>query len=149
MTSSPFRSVMAFILLLLCSGSVRAAGQLLLDALATLPPKYLADVPEKDRDALIRSITGNPEHFHREGGWAHWFSDGRRIPATSMFWLKELPEGADARLLFVHMSKPFADGRLPSNDQTFVLRKTHDTWVDVTREVIPSGVDLTLHFRPM
>ena len=76
-----------------------------------------------------------------------WYSDGGYVRYTSMVWLKELPRAGRSPLLFVHMAKPFADGRTPEANQTFVLERRDDGWSDVAKSVMPGEVDMTMHFR--
>jgi hypothetical protein len=45
------------------------------------------------------------------------------------------------------MAKPFAAGTKPETNQTFVLEPTDKGWIDVTGQVIPSTIDMTMHFR--
>lgn len=65
-----------------------------------------------------------------------------------MFWIKLLSRKSGSPLVLVHMSKPFAAGRAPAKDQTFILERDGNDWKDATSSVVPKGVDLTMHFRP-
>ncbi|MES2438793.1 MAG: hypothetical protein V4584_06995 [Verrucomicrobiota bacterium] len=136
-------------------GADAAVKNYLNGAFLKLPPRYLADVPLEKRKALWSSMTANPDdrRLDNKNGWIHYSSDGgdHESPVgrpTSMFWVKLLPRKGESPLVFVHMSKPFADGSVPAKDQTFVLKQTDDGWKDVTKSVIPKSVDLTAHFRP-
>ncbi len=127
-------------------------GRALNVALLTLPAHYLADIPLDDRSCLLLELssTAYDRRLDYANGWLQYHSDNPEdCPrASSRFWLKLLPQDDEAPLVFVHMAKPFADGSDPARNQTFVLRRQGDEWLDVTEVVIPSGVDLTLHFRP-
>ena len=133
-----------------------AVGKYLNVALLSLPPRYLADIPLDKRDRLLTLLSmdmGKHPRLDYAGGWLHWSYDGppQNSPGgSSMFWVKLLPLGKNsAPLVFVHMSKPFADGKnKPANDQTFILRYANGEWKDVTAETMPAGIDLTMHFRP-
>lgn len=124
-------------------------------AVLTLPPRYLADVPLEGRKALLDKISADPKDPRLDNGhgWIHYSSDGGdhedpKERVTSMFWVKLLPRDDQSPLVFVHMSKPFADASAPSDKQTFVLEKDGGEWKDVTMKVIPKNVDITAHFRP-
>lgn len=116
-------------------------------ALIDLPPKYLGDIPLETRKMLIAQVGRDPRRLDAASGWLHWFSDGGDVGATSMVWAKELPRQDKTPLIFVHMAKPFADGRKPGKDQTFVLERVGKDWTDVTERIFPSNVDMTMHFR--
>ncbi len=124
-------------------------------AILKLPPRYLADVPIENRRALLESLSSDPKdgRLDYKNGWIHFYSDGgdHESPKgrpTSMFWVKLLPRQDQSPLVFVHMSKPFADGSIPGENQTFVLEKSGKGWEDITKKVIPRKVDMTAHFRP-
>src|SRR5690349_19017087 len=111
-------------------------------AILTLPPRYLADVPLENRNALLNSFSADPKgtRLDYKNGWIHFYSDGggdAKGRPTSMFWVKLLPRKDQAPLVFVHMSKPFAYGSIPDANQTFVLEKNGEGWEDVTKAVIP------------
>lgn len=121
-------------------------------ALKTIPAKYLGDITLEKRDTFFRELATDTTttRLDAKHGWLHWFTDGGRAGGTSMFWAKELPRpGGKPPLIFIHMAKPFANAikYKPSPDQTFVLEPLGDEWVDVTKTVIPSTIDLTMHFR--
>lgn len=133
------------------TGTTRADEASFRAALKSIPAKYLADITLAKRDTFLRELaTDTTTHrLDAKNGWLHWFTDGGSAGGTSMIWAKELPRTGKAPLLFVHMAKPFS-GRMtgkPATDQTFVLEPVGDEWVDITRTVIPSTIDLTLHFR--
>ena len=137
------------------TGAEAGVGNYLNVAILRLPARYLADVPIENRKALLESLSSDPKdnRLDYSNGWIHFFSDGgdHEDPTgrpTSMFWVKLLPRKDESPLVFVHMSKPFADGAVPGNNQTFVLEESSDGWKDVTKNVIPKEVDMTAHFRP-
>lgn len=127
--------------------SARSTDSSFESTLKTIPAKYLADIALADREKLLSQIKDDPNRMDAAKGWVHWFSDGHEVHGSSMFWLKELPREGKTPLVFVHMAKPFADGSKPRANQTFVLERTGDGWSDVTKEVMPAEVDLTMHFR--
>jgi hypothetical protein len=116
-------------------------------ALLSLPPKYLADIPLSNREKFMKEVGSDSRRLRAAGGWLHWYSDGGDVGGTSMAWAKELPRPGKTPLVFVHMAKPFADGRNPGGDQTFVVQRAGDGWTDVTKQVMPPDVDLSMHFR--
>jgi hypothetical protein len=117
-------------------------------SLEEIPPKYMGDLPLADRGKFLRALDSEGARLDAEKGWLHWYSDGGDVRITSMVWAKELPRPGKSPLVFVHMAKPFANsGNKPSTDQTFVLERDGKEWVDVTKKVIPSTVDMTMHFR--
>jgi len=116
-------------------------------ALMTIPPIYLGDIPLARRKSWIDGLESDPERMDAARGWMHQFGDGSDSPGSSMIWLKILPRGDKAPVVFVHMAKPFAaggSGRLFAN-QTFVLERDEEQWKEVTQTVIPATVDLTKH----
>jgi hypothetical protein len=125
-------------------------GKFLNVAILRLPERYLADVPLENRARLLTRISedNDTRHLDYANGWVHWFTDSESVGGTSQFWLKLLPRKNERPLVFVHMAKPFADGSDPQKDQTFVLERRGNEWLDVTGNVIPEQVDLTMHFRP-
>ncbi|RYD40110.1 MAG: hypothetical protein EOP85_14810, partial [Verrucomicrobiaceae bacterium] len=135
------------VLLLAGAGVVLSAEDSLRSALLTLPPQYLAGIPLDQRQTLVKAIARSVDQMDETASWVHWFSDGHLVDGTCMFWMKELPREGKAPLILVHMAKPFADGRKPGKDQTFVFEPSEGKWTDVTAEVIPVTVDLTWHFR--
>lgn len=116
-------------------------------ALIELPPKYLGDIPLANRKSFITEAAWRNVSLDVASGWLHWFTDGGDVGATSMVWAKELPRPDKSPLILVHMAKPFADGRKPGKDQTFVLERDGKGWSNVTSTVMPAEVDLTNHFR--
>lgn len=116
-------------------------------ALSELPPKFLGDIPLEDRAKFLNGLEKDPSRMDARNGWLHSFSDGRDIRGTSMIWARELPRPEKASLILVHMAKPFATGVQSGKDLTFVLEHRGKEWVDVTKQVMPSDVDLTMHFR--
>ncbi len=142
------RIVLWAVLCLLPAGNGSAADNAFLEsAVRSVPPRYLAEVPIADRENLWKMLVSS-RLVDENAGWIHFQSDGDSPPATSMFWVKLLPVADGNPLVFVHMSKPFADGSVPARNQTFVLRQKGKAWEDVTGKVIPKEVDLTMHFRP-
>lgn len=132
-----------------------ADGKYLNVALLQLPPKYLADVPLENRGWLLEGLSGsvfNDNRLDYTNGWIHFHSDGgdheTRKGPSSMFYVKLLPRKQQLPLVFVHMPKPFADGNAPAKNQTFVLERKGNQWKDVTAEVMPKEIDLTMHFQP-
>ena len=118
------------------------------DAVRHLPPQYLADVPLEQRDPLWKEIESDPERLDLENGWLHFFSDGSSIKATSMFWVKTLPRSQGPPLVFVHMAKPFAGIQRPANNQTYILEKKGNLWVERNDLLSPETYSLDGHFRP-
>jgi hypothetical protein len=151
-TPNPFASLALAITLTAASltGTALADEASFRAALTTLPAKYLGDIPLAKRPTFFRELATDTttDRLDAKKGWLHWCSDGGDTGGTSMIWAKELPRTGKAPLIFVHMAKPFS-GRVakPAADQTFVLEPVGDEWVDITKTVIPSTVDLTLHFR--
>jgi hypothetical protein len=134
-----------------CSALAAPEGNFLNIAVLELPDHYLADVPMADRSLLLRRLSESGGQLDYARGWLHFSSDeGPGGPGgTSMFYLKILPRKHGGNpLVFVHMAKPFADGSAPRANQTFVLAWDHGKWTDATAEVMPAGIDLTMHFRP-
>ena len=119
------------------------------NALKTLPPKYLGDIPLANREEFLNVVGSDGERLDAAKGWLHWYTDGGDVGGTSMVWAKELPRPGKKPLVFVHMAKPFAEAvhSKPAANQTFVLERVGKDWVDVTKTVIPSIVDMTMHFR--
>ena len=142
-----FLLLVAGCLLLGSPTKVSADEQFFREALAELPPRFLADIPLAKRKRLLELAEKSSSRLDTAEGWLHWYSDGARIGATSMIWAKVLPRPDRTPLLFVHLPKPFADGKKPRLGQTFVLEKRKGGWVEVTEEIMPDGLDLTLHFR--
>ena len=46
------------------------------------------------------------------------------------------------------MQKPY-NGKRPSADQTIILETSSAGWRDITRDVLPKGIDRKSHFRAM
>lgn len=134
-------------LLLAGSGFALSDEDSFRSALIELPPKYLGDIPLANRKTFIAEAGQGNARLDAASGWLHWSSDGGDVGGTSMIWAKELPRPDKLSLIFVHMAKPFADGRKPGKDQTFVLERVGKSWTDVTKTVMPTEVDLTHHFR--
>lgn len=156
----PFLAV-AFTLLSTLGHAFDTDGRWINVAIIELPPRYLADIPKEHRSFLISRSSSMPAYSKKidyDHGYFHWFADGALaeesaitgIPgATSMVWVKLLPRDGRNPLVFVHMPKPYADVEsTPDNSQTFVLERDGNDWIDVTADVIPEGVDPTMHFRP-
>jgi hypothetical protein len=130
------------------SESVLSDEQSFRATLMTLPPKYLGDIPLVSREKFLKAVESDAERLDAAKGWLHWFADGGDVGGTSMVWAKELPRPGKKPLVFVHMAKPFADARnKPAPNQTVILEQVGEEWVDVTKTVIPSTVDMTMHFR--
>jgi hypothetical protein len=140
-------SLLLAIVFLAGSGNAWSGEPSFRTALETIPPKYLGDIPLAHRERFLKTVEKGDERFDAKSGWLHWYSDGRDVRCTSMVWAKELPRPDKSPLVFVHMAKPFADGSKPAANQTFVMERTKDGWVDVTKKVMPAEVDLTMHFR--
>lgn len=137
----------------LCLGTAAGAEHHFLNvAITQLPPKWFGDVPLKQRNLFLRIVSerDNEMRLDYEHGWLHWSSDGEEQPSTCTFFVKLLPRNNyTPPLVFIHMAKAFAEGRTPVRDQTFVLEwKGDNRWQDVTANVIPKSIDLTMHFRP-
>ncbi len=136
------------IFLIATSGNAFSDEQSFRTALVTLPPKYLGDIPLVNREKLLNAAGSDDELMDAANGWLHWSADGGNVGGTSMVWAKELPRSGKKPLFFVHMAKPFADSRnKPAANQTFILEHVGEEWVDVTTTVMPSAVDITMHFR--
>lgn len=135
--------------LIVASGIAFSDEQSFRAALLSLPPKYLGDIPLADREKLLNAVSSDSGRMDAANGWLHWYTDGGDIHGTSMVWAKELSRPGKEALVFVHMAKPFAGANhsKPAANQTFVLEKVGKNWVDVTKSVIPSTVDMTMHFR--
>ncbi|HEY5893674.1 MAG TPA: hypothetical protein VIT91_10625 [Chthoniobacterales bacterium] len=145
------RFILSILLAYLFSAHLFAyEGNFLNVAILTLPDRYMADIPLKDRDAFLIALSrdNSTDRLDYEHGWVHFFSDGHEVPATSMLFIKLLPRKDNHPLVFVHMPKPFADGSKPRKDQTFVLSWTGDSWEDVTSKYIPKRLNLTWTFQP-
>lgn len=126
-------------------------AEFFLSAIRQLDPKFIGDIPLNKREVFIRKIQNDSERFDSENHWLHYFSDNSRdgISATSMVWAKLLLRTHGDPYVFVHMAKPMANGKAPVQNQTFVFSKQGNNWTDITSKVIPHGVDLTGHFRPL
>jgi hypothetical protein len=130
-------------------------GHFLNTALLRVPAVFLADIPAENRVRLLEvlsQVPGSDEHLDYEHGWVHSFYDGPAEDSpggTSQFWMKVLPRKGQSPLVLIHMAKPFATGAAPVANQTFVLELgSLGRWNDVTKDVMPVDVDLTMHFRP-
>ncbi len=126
-------------------------GNFLNVAIIELPARYLADIPREERAAFLLHLSeqSGDTRLDYQHGWLHWYSDsGRSSYGTSMLYLKLLPRKDRAPLVLTHMPKPFADGKAPAKNQTFVLERDGGEWRDVTRSIIPKQAELTMHFSP-
>lgn len=146
---------MALFVSLMCGASAgETSGRFLNVAILSLPERYLADIPPANRSRLLQQLSRveSDDRLDYTHGWLNWRYDGppQDSPgATSMFWMKLLPQNSGTPLVFVHMSKPFnGGGHTPGRDQTFVLELQGNDWRDVTKSVVPKEADLTMHFRP-
>lgn len=138
------------IALIAVSGTAFSDEHSFRSALKSLPPKYFGDIPLANREKFLKTAGSTDEILDAANGWLHWHADGGDVHASSMVWAKELPRPGKQALVFVHMAKPFAGGAAhskPAANQTFVLERVGKDWVDVTKKVIPSTVDMTMHFR--
>ncbi len=137
------------ILFLTLVGTVYAEEQPFLNiAILELPDRYVADVPLAKRAAWLSQLSRTTRHLDYAHGWLRHFGDGEGQGATSQLWMKILPRKKKDPLVFVHMAKPFANGEKPMKNQSFVLERRGNDWIDVTGTVVPGEVDLTMHFRP-
>lgn len=116
-------------------------------SLENIPPEYMGDIPLADRGKFMKALDSEGDRLDAAKGWLHWSSDGRDVRGTSMVWAKELPRPGKSPLIFIHMAKPFGNGDKPATNHTFVLESSGKKWMDVTKKVIPSTVDMTMHFR--
>ena len=116
-------------------------------AIREVPPKYFADIPLEQRALLLKQVESDGERFDATGGWLHYFSDGRDISASSMIWAKLLRRTKGKPYLLVHMAKPFTGKQPPSENQTFVLRRDGEDWVE-TNTLQRWEFMLKGHFRP-
>lgn len=135
------------LILLSCSGSAFSDERSFRSALIELPPKYLGDIPLADRAVFMKELSTDARRMDVAGNWLHWFSDGGDVRGTSMIWAKELPRADKSALILIHMAKPFATGGKPEANQTFVMENIGKDWMDVTKKVMPAGVDMKHHFR--
>lgn len=132
-----------------CGGRA-AEPEFLKQALVTLSPRWLADIPLAKRELLLREMRGEGtrDRVDYKHDWAHWYSDGSEVGGTSQFRLKLLPREGDTPLVFVHMGKPFATGAAPAKEHTVILKLNGKDWEDVTESLWPKEVDRTMHFAP-
>jgi hypothetical protein len=118
----------------------------------TAPPKYLADVPAAQRASLMLYVSQVDGLLDYPNKWLWFATDSTDVPmGSSMFWIKLLPRGGGwDPFVLVYMSKPFNRGGLPSNNQTYILEnKGINGWRDVTTQLIPKNVDITMAFIPL
>ena len=103
-------------------------GQFLNFVIYNLPPEYFADIPLEERSSFLRILSKSPKdkRLDYQNKYLHWYSDGGSISASSQLRVKLFPRKLtgyyrDANLpyVFVHMPKPFADGSVPADDQSF------------------------------
>lgn len=132
-------------------------GQFLNFVIYNLPPEYFADIPLEERSSFLRILSKSPKdkRLDYQNKYLHWYSDGGSISASSQLRVKLFPRKLtgyyrDANLpyVFVHMPKPFADGSVPADDQSFVLEWKKGKWEDVTEKILPKSLDRKLHLRP-
>jgi len=133
--------------------SVEAApGNFLNIAILELPPKYLADIPLKERGLLLRQLSEGPyfgdTRLDYQHGYLDYYSDGGEVNASCPFYLKLLKRPDGPPLVFVHMKKTH-NGEKPAKEHTVVLERTSEGWVDVSAKVFPKKVDRTWYFRPL
>lgn len=127
--------------------SIAAAdGNFLNIAILQLPERYLADIPLANRTALLTELSRLPDDKRLDygHGWLSYTNDNpyRGVGATSRFWLKLLPRKGRLPLIFVHIPKEGPDAL------TGVLEQVQGKWVEVTKDVLPEGIELKSQFAP-
>jgi hypothetical protein len=138
-----------------CSGVALASeGHFLNLAILRVPAVFLADIPAENRVRLLEvlsSWTGSDEHLDYEHGWVHYFYDGPAEDSpggTSQFWMKVLPRKGQIPLVLIHMPKRTRTATPTANETVVLELGSLGRWNDVTKDVMPAEVDLTMHFRP-
>jgi hypothetical protein len=122
-------------------------------AIRELPAQFVADIPPAQRTALLQSLRSDPSDTRLDlaHGYLHFYSDGGdhgAIGGTSMLYMRQFQRADGGFVVLIHMPKPIADGSIPRANQTFVFERRKGKWTDITADVLPTGIDLTCHFRP-
>jgi len=143
-----------FLLLLAISCPFRVFSETLTvieQALHQLPSAALADLPGEERQIFIdEMLKDGPRNMRLdiENQFLEYYSDGETpFHMSSMLFMKVFTD-ANGDIVLCHMPKPHADSKAPRLGQTFFFRSTDGHFVDVTKSILPKGVDTKWMFQP-
>lgn len=115
------------------------------DAILTLPSEAVAGMSPKGRRDYLAAKPGVYNELTRR---IHLFRDSPEGgDAESMLFLRLFEDERGRTIAAAHSARPFADGREPSEMDTFVFRLDSGRWVDITNIALPSGVSRSWWFR--
>ncbi len=128
-------------------------------AIFNLPPESFAGIPLEERPELFQRISSQPEAKEIDYDKGFFFHRKETEPgekATSL-WLKLLPRASDppvqnpySPLVYLHIATPHREVDFTYTTRVLMWRqRNRDTgWVDVTDEILPDFVDLSMHLPP-
>jgi len=116
------------------------------DAVLTLPSESVAGMSSKGRRDYLAANSGDYDEFTRR---IHLYGDNpyEGGDADSILFLRLFEDSEGRTIAAAHSARPFADGRDPSETDTYVYRLESGRWVDITDSVLPSEVPRTWWFR--
>lgn len=116
------------------------------DAILTLPSQAVAGMRKEGRRDYLDNTSGDFDDATRR---IHYYADSSDAGGDpeSMFFLRLFEDDQGRTIAAAHSARPFADGRTPSETDTFVYRLESGHWVDITDSVLPSEVPRSSWFR--
>ena len=135
-----------FLVFVSCASAPKIESPVSLSAaITTLPSQAVAGMSPQGRREYLEA---RPVDYDAQNRRIHLFCDSPEGgDADSMLFFR-LFEDADGRTIAAaHSARPFADGRAPSDTDTYVYRLESGRWVDITDSVLPSDVPRSSWFR--
>ena len=117
-------------------------------AILTLPDHLVSDLPKTERGDLLKLFCAEGRgRLDYENGFVDYYRDGAaawdKPSGSCRFWMKLFHGDDGSTFLFVHNYRPRS-----SKEMTAFFRWDYYDVENVTSEYLPTGVDLSLHFRP-
>jgi hypothetical protein len=116
------------------------------DAILTLPSQAVAGMSKEGRRDYLDNPPGDHDETTRR---IHYYADSSDAGGDpeSMFFLRLFEDADGKTIAAAHAARPFADGRGPSETDTYVYRLESGRWADITDSVLPSEVPRSSWFR--
>ena len=116
------------------------------DAVLTLPSQAVAGMSKEGRRDYLENPPGDFDETTRR---IHYFADCSDAGGDpeSMFFLRLFEDEEGRTMAAAHSARPFADGRDPSDTDTYVYRLESGRWADITDSVLSSEVSRSSWFR--